>query len=151
MAPSFDHSNANIPLAMAIAGFAGVAWYIALEIVIRVYLTFKRYSGLYFYSLQFAAFGVIMHALSFIIHFFGLTDNKILSVSLIIIAWVPLVTGQSLVLYSRLHLLVRDQRRLKLLLWMIICDAVIFHTTTAVFKFGVSVASKIDCVETDGI
>jgi hypothetical protein len=48
-----------------------------------------------------------------------------------------MVTGQSLVLYSRLHLLVRDSRKLKWILYMIITDVFLFHIPTTVFTFGV--------------
>lgn len=48
-----------------------------------------------------------------------------------------MVTGQSLVLYSRLHLIMRDSRKLKWILYMIITDVFLFHIPTTVFTFGV--------------
>lgn len=47
-----------------------------------------------------------------------------------------MVTGQSLVLYSRLHLVVR--RKLPWVLTMIIVNAVLLHGGTTVLVFGVS-------------
>ena len=47
-----------------------------------------------------------------------------------------MVTGQAFVLYSRLHLVVRKQRTLRYLLYMIIIDAICFHIPTIVFTYG---------------
>ena len=47
-----------------------------------------------------------------------------------------MVTGQSLVLYSRLHLVVRKRLILKLVLAMIIWNAVTLHTPTIVLTIG---------------
>jgi hypothetical protein len=48
-----------------------------------------------------------------------------------------MVTGQSVVLYSRLHLLLpQDQKLLKPILYMIIIDAIVFHTPTSVLAIG---------------
>lgn len=47
-----------------------------------------------------------------------------------------MVTGQAFVLYSRLHLVVRNPRTLRIIMWMIIIDAVILHVPTIVFTYG---------------
>lgn len=47
-----------------------------------------------------------------------------------------MVTGQAFVLYSRLHLVVRNQNTLRYLLWTIIADATCLHTPTIVFTYG---------------
>ncbi|PGH23396.1 hypothetical protein AJ80_02506 [Polytolypa hystricis UAMH7299] len=47
-----------------------------------------------------------------------------------------MVTGQSMVLYSRLHLLLVSDKLLRLVLWMIIIDAIILHIPTAVVGYG---------------
>lgn len=46
------------------------------------------------------------------------------------------MTGQSLILYSRLHLVVRSQRILRSVLAMIIVDFCIFQIPTTVLIFG---------------
>lgn len=48
------------------------------------------------------------------------------------------MTGFSLVLYSRLNLVVRNRKILKAVLCMICVDAVCFHTPIIIFDFGVS-------------
>ena len=47
-----------------------------------------------------------------------------------------MVTGQAFVLYSRLHLVVRNQRTLHLVLGMILFDALALHLPTIVFTYG---------------
>jgi len=44
-----------------------------------------------------------------------------------------MVSGFSVVLYSRLHLVIRNPRVLQLVLAMIITDAFLFHVPTIVF------------------
>lgn len=58
---------------------------------------------------------------------------------MISVGWVAMVTGQSLVLWSRLHLIVTGERGQKILFytkWMIITNAVVLHTATIVVEFG---------------
>ena len=52
----------------------------------------------------------------------------------------PQVTGQAFVLYSRLHLVVRDRRILHGVLIMIIVDGVCLHIPTSVMTYGSSSA-----------
>jgi len=49
-----------------------------------------------------------------------------------------MVTGQSLALYSRLHLIVRDAIRIRWILYMIILNAVITYIPLIVLAFGVN-------------
>lgn len=121
---------------MAIAAFTAVAWYNVAELNVQVFLTFKRHRGLYFWSLLISSYGCILHALGFLLKFFQLTQNDYVSVSIITVGWYCMVTGQAVVLYSRLHLVVREQRILRGILSMIIVDAVCFHTPTTILTYG---------------
>ncbi len=73
--------------------------------------------------------------------FFQVWKNDYVSVAFITIGWYAMVTGQSLVLYSRLHLVVRDDRKIRWVLYMIIIDVFLFHFPTTVMTFGVSLFS----------
>ena len=119
---------------MAISAFTAVAWYNVAELNTQVFLTFKRRRGLYFWSLIISSYGCVLHALGFLMKFF-LTDLQFLSVTIITLGWYPMVTGQSVVLYSRLHLVVREQRILTGILTMIIVDAFIFHIPTTILTY----------------
>ena len=123
---------------MAIAAFTAVAWYNVAELNIQVFLTFKRHRGLYFWSLIISSYGCLLHALGFLLKFFQLTSNNYLSVTIITIGWYCMVTGQAVVLYSRLHLVVREQRVLRGILAMIIVDAICFHIPTSVLTYGLN-------------
>lgn len=78
-----------------------------------------------------------VYQLAFMAKFFQFWKNNYVSCAFITIGWYFMVTGQSLVLYSRLHLIVRDSRKLKWILYMIITDVFLFHIPTTVFTFGV--------------
>ncbi|KAI9824449.1 MAG: hypothetical protein M1832_001984 [Thelocarpon impressellum] len=119
-----------------ISAFSAIAWYNAIEINAQVFLTFKKRRGLYFWSLLITSWGIAVHVLSFILKFFVPSANWVLCATLTTIGWYPMVTGQSIVLYSRLHLVVRDPRILRFVLVMIIVDAVCFHIPTTVLTFG---------------
>ena len=123
---------------MAIAAFTAVAWYNVAELNIQVFLTFKRHRGLYFWSLIVSSYGCLLHALGFLLKFFQLTKNNYLSVTIITVGWYAMVTGQAVVLYSRLHLVVREQRVLRGILAMIIVDAICFHIPTSVLTYGLN-------------
>jgi len=56
--------------------------------------------------------------------------------------WVTMVTGKSVVLYSRLHLVLRNENILRAVKWMIIVDAILFHVTTTVVLFGSSLGDE---------
>lgn len=55
---------------------------------------------------------------------------------MLISVWMYRVTGQAFVLYSRLHLIVRNQRTLRLVFYMIIFNIFALHVPTTVFLYG---------------
>lgn len=124
-----------------IVALGTLAMYNAIELNVLAFLTFKRYRSLYFWSLVVAAWGIIPYALGFVLKFLEITTGraKWLAVVLLSIGWYPMVTGQSIVLWSRLHLIVSGERGTRILTftkWMIIVDACIFHPMTSVVTFG---------------
>lgn len=121
---------------MAIAAFTAIAWYNVIELNIQIFLTFKRRRGLYFWSLLISSYGCVLHALGFLMKFFRLTSNFNLCVTIVTIGWYSMVTGQAIVLYSRLHLVVQEQKVLRGILAMIIVDAFCFHIPTTVLTYG---------------
>ena len=128
---------------MAIAAFTAVAWYNVAELNIQVFLTFKRHRGLYFWSLLISSYGCALHALGFLLKFFKLTHNDYVSVTIITVGWYAMVTGQAVVLYSRLHLVVREQKILRGILAMIIIDAICFHIPTTILTYGSNSVSSV--------
>jgi hypothetical protein len=118
------------------AGLSAVAWYNAIELIILCFVSFKRYKGTYFWSLLIASASIIPHCLGFILLFFPTGVTPWLCVTFVIIGWCGMVTGQSMVLWSRLHLVLQDNRILWGVLWMICIDAFLFHGPIIVFLYG---------------
>jgi hypothetical protein len=127
----------TLPLAMTLGAFTAIAWYNVVDLNVLIWLTFKRRQGLYFYSLLVSSWGIVIYALAFLMKFFQVWKNNYVSVAFITIGWYAMVTGQSLVLYSRLHLVVRDNAKIRWILYMIIVDVFLFHIPTTVLTFGV--------------
>jgi hypothetical protein len=84
--------------------FISVSWYNVLELLLLIFTTFRRWRGLYFWSLLLSAgVGVLLYSLGFLLKFFT-PVSPMLAVAVLSIGWWTMVTGQSIVLYSRLHL-----------------------------------------------
>jgi hypothetical protein len=130
------YTGDSLALRIVIGSCIAVAWYNALELNILVLATFKRYGGLYFWSLLVASWGVIFYGIGFLFKFFQVISNDYVNVVFITIGWWCMVTGQSVVLYSRLHLILLNEKLLGLILKMIIVDAIILHIPTTVLTFG---------------
>ncbi|PLB46829.1 hypothetical protein P170DRAFT_362726 [Aspergillus steynii IBT 23096] len=136
------YTGGSLTLKIAIATLAGITWYNAVELIILVFVTFSQYSGLYFWSLFISSsVGLVPYSIGFLLKFFNLTDQTWLSVTFITVGWYCMVTGQSVVLYSRLHLLLPNHRILRRVLTMIIVNAVILHIPTTVLTYGSNLAS----------
>ncbi|MCJ1418901.1 hypothetical protein MMC32_005252 [Xylographa parallela] len=118
-----------------LAACTAVAWAFAVELNLTIFLTFKRYRGLYFWSLLISSWGCVLHALGFILKFL-VNTSWWAPIPFIEIGWVGMVTGQALVLFSRLHLVVRDYRITRYVLWIIIFDIFALHVPTIVFTVG---------------
>jgi hypothetical protein len=109
-----------------------------VELTVWVFYVFRRYTGLYFWSVLITTWGVTLHAIGFVLKDCVPACSWQLSTTIAEIGWVSMVTGFSIVLYSRLHLVIRNQRTLQLILAMIITDAFLFHVPTIVFQYGTS-------------
>ncbi|RYP32665.1 hypothetical protein DL768_011130 [Monosporascus sp. mg162] len=119
-----------------IATFIGIALYNVIELNVIILRTFKHRRGLYFCSFVVATWGIVPWCLGYLIKGFRLASGTTLYAVFISIGWCAMVTGQSLVLYSRLHLVLLNRLYLRLVLAMIIFDAVILHIPTIVMGFG---------------
>ena len=117
----------TLPICMTVAAFCAIAWFNFLELQFRIWWRFKQYKGLYFWSLVVASFGTMLHPLSFLMLDFRIWKNAQITGIVIGISWWAMVTGQALVLYSRLYLVVRDRRKIRWVLAMIITNVFILH------------------------
>ncbi|KAF2259048.1 hypothetical protein CC78DRAFT_443329, partial [Lojkania enalia] len=117
-----------------IVAFLTIAWYNVAELTILIQTFFKRHSGFYYYSLLVATWGIFLHGLGMFFKFYRITNSNILNTIVVWVGWIMMVTGQSIVLYSRLHLVVQASWT-RWILAMIIVNALALHTTTGVLTF----------------
>lgn len=135
------YRGSSLGMQITIATLAGVTWYNAFELVILLFVTFAQYRGLYFWSLLISSsIGLVPYSLGFLMKFFDLTSATWFPVTLLTIGWWCMVTGQSIVLYSRLHLVISNHRVLRRVLTMIIVDAIALHIPTTVLTYGTNLA-----------
>jgi hypothetical protein len=114
-----------------------LALYNALELLLLIFTTFSVYRGLYFWSLIVATTGLVPYSVGLILQYFRVT-KEVVGLAINNYGWWTMVTGQSVVLYSRLGVVLGkgNERILRYVKWMIIIDALLFHTTTTVVEFG---------------
>jgi hypothetical protein len=58
----FDIYGANRVLPRAMTSFTAIAWYNSLELLVLIFCIFKKYSGLYFWSLIINALSIVPYA-----------------------------------------------------------------------------------------
>ena len=130
-----SYTGNSIGVRIVIATFLGIAWYNVIELIVLIFLTFRRYHGPYFWSMLISAIGILPYSIGYLIKFFALTSATWLPVTLLTVGWWAMVTGQSFVLYSRLHLVLEDLRILRLVKGMIIMNIFLLHAPTTVLTF----------------
>ena len=97
--------------------------------------TFKVRRGLYFWSMFLASFGIVPHVIGLLIIYFDLTKEWV-GMAIVSIGWILMISGQSVVLYSRLHLILNNTKILRGVLALIIFNGVVWHISVTVLLFG---------------
>ena len=128
----------SFPIVMLMSAFLSIAFYSVLELILLILTTFTRWRGLYFWSLLIATWGIAINSLGYILKFFQVTPYTHFSVTLIILGWTSMVTGQSLVLYSRLHLVMHSARKLRFVLLLILTNILTCHIPIIVLVYCVN-------------
>lgn len=120
--------------------FCSIAMYNVIELNALIWNTFTRRSGLYFWTFAIATNGILPYAIGFILLSYsaGLPSYSIMCP--LVFGTVLMVSGQSMVLYSRLHLIRQETIVLRSVLVMIIVIGVLTHIPTAVFQLGTTAA-----------
>jgi hypothetical protein len=129
------------PTLFAIVVFISIAIYNVIELNFIIFVTFRKRRGLYFWSFLVSTWGIALYAVGFLLKQIQIGSLGILYVTLIAIGWCAMVTGQSVVLYSRLHIVLRNEMRMRAVLIMIIVDAIICHVPILVMLYGVNLAN----------
>ncbi|KAI6842842.1 hypothetical protein KC332_g3983 [Hortaea werneckii] len=109
----------------------------AVMLMLLIFTTFRKFQGLYFWALVTASSAIIPYQIGFMIEYFQLT-SQLAGLIITTWGWPAMVTGQSLVLYSRLGIVLGkgQARLLRAVKWMVIVDGVVFHVSTTVVVFG---------------
>ncbi|EUC34075.1 hypothetical protein COCCADRAFT_36231 [Bipolaris zeicola 26-R-13] len=128
--------TASLGILMTMAAFLAISMYNVIEIMFLIFAVFKQRTGLYFWSFFIATFGIAPHAIGFVLKFFQVTKMDLLSSAIIGVGWACMVIGQSVVLYSRLHLVVRDKARIRWVLYMIIFTGVVLGVPLFTLAMG---------------
>lgn len=127
----------NSSVIKAIMGaLVAVPLYNAAELIILIFMTFQRYKGLYFWSLTLSTtLGLLPSGIGNMLHYFAMGPLW-LALVLSNLGFYFLVPMQSVVLYSRLHLVLYDQQILRLVLYTVIVDAIILAVPITITSFG---------------
>lgn len=104
--------------------FFSLALYNAGELMCHIAVTFKHYRGLYCWSFVVSTVGIALGAVGYLLRSIGGSLSTYVYTALGIFGWAAMVTGQSLVLYSRLHIVLPRERLVRGVLIMIIVNAI---------------------------
>lgn len=126
-----DNTRTSVLVAMLT-----LAIYMSALVDLKVFTTFKRRNTIYFWSLLVTSWGIMSHSLGIILKWFVGSCPWYINTAFASFGWWGMVTGQSLVLYSRLHLVIRSPRILHSVLAMIIVNFCVFQIPTTVLTFG---------------
>ncbi|PON27673.1 hypothetical protein TGAM01_v203440 [Trichoderma gamsii] len=131
---------------MVIAGFFAVAIFNSIEILIWIFSKFKRRKNFYFWSLVVAALGILIHSIAVFLRYFALAPNVLMCV-FTLIGWWTMVTGQSFVMYSRLYLVVRDRRKIRWVLILIITNVFVLHLPVSILFLASNITHSTQFIE----
>lgn len=121
---------------ISIIVFMAIALYNALELTILIPLSFRRYRSLYFWSLFTSTIlGVAPASVAGVLQYFNLQPLSA-SVAVQNFAWIMMVPNQSVVLYSRLHLVSQNITILRIVRYLIVLSLAVIVVPTIVLNAG---------------
>ncbi|MCJ1422792.1 hypothetical protein MMC29_000672 [Sticta canariensis] len=123
---------------IAVSALAGMTLCLFVEVNMMIFYAFKKRQGLYFWSMQCGTLGVFVETVGIILKFFcspGTDAIWPLYMLFLLVGWSVYTTAQSLVLYSRLHLVMRNQRIQRYVLYMILSTIFTFVLPHWIFEW----------------
>lgn len=148
------YSGDSTTIVILIIFFASLTWYNAVELLALIFITFKVRKGLYFWSLLISTLGLVIYTLGYLLKLLGALPGQTRWIGLIFltIGWWTMVTGQSVVLWSRLHLVLppgtRSDRILTWTKWMIIANVMVLHFPTTAVTLGSNASDVLSAAAT---
>jgi hypothetical protein len=131
-----NSSNFNQTQRYIVVTLLGVSIYNCIELIPYIFATFKRYRGLYFWSLLVSILGIVMANVSNLVANFYPNPPRLEMALIGLVGWAFMVTGQSLVLYSRLDLLPLGDKTRRWVLRVIMFNAVVMQVPIMVLNAG---------------
>jgi hypothetical protein len=120
------------------AAIITLTYWMGMELLILVFLTFKRYNGLYFWTLITSTVGILIYNTAIIFVNFETPVSANATTITINIGWAITTLSYPLVLWSRLHLVIGHRPRLlKAILASILFVAIGSEATTLSVTWGV--------------
>lgn len=110
-----------------VAAVITLTYFLALESLLVASRTFERHSSVYFGSIVCTAIGIILYTTGTMCGFFGLIQDPGQILGITLSAQVMILSGFSIVIWSRLHLIIQNPEFLRGLLMLIILTSVILH------------------------
>ncbi|KAF5548102.1 hypothetical protein FMEXI_4891 [Fusarium mexicanum] len=142
-ASKFTSSGRYTPEAMIVVTCATISLYNGIELLLLILTSSRRHNDLFSWSLAVASIGVLPYASGWLVRYFDVIGD-VANMLINDIGWILLTTGQALVLYSRLNLLVKSITILKVTKWVIILNALVWHSTVTVLLFAIGTQQKLD-------
>lgn len=128
--------NVDDALDVSIVVFMSIALYNALELAVLIPLSFNHYRSLYFWALLTStALGVIPATIGSAMQFFNL-EPLWLTIVLTNVGFIMMIPTQSVVLYSRLHLVSQNRAILCFVRCLIILSLVVIVLPTILLNAG---------------
>lgn len=122
---------------LVITSFLSIALYIVIDLNFQIFATFKAFRSLYFWSVFVATWGIAFNAVGYLMRHHELAP-ALVTATIILIGWCTMITGQSVVLYSRLHVILVNRKVLRAVLIMIMVNAAWLHLPVIVLVYGVN-------------
>ena len=120
---------------LAASGFVAMSLLLAIDVGISIWRIFKKRQGLYFWCMTLGTLAVCLDVLGVIIKYFMLPKTLYLwplYTLLIIGGWSIYVPAELLVLYSRLHLVIRSRKVHRWVLVLIVSSSFCLLVPTAI-------------------
>ncbi|MCJ1267275.1 hypothetical protein MMC22_007160 [Lobaria immixta] len=120
---------------LAASAFVGITFYLIVETNIEIFRAFQKRQGLYFWSLECGSLAILTNNVGIVLKYLASSETSRiwpLNAFLLTIGWAIYSTAQSLVLYSRLHLVIRNQRIQRYVFLMILSTIFTFIIPTLV-------------------
>lgn len=132
------YTGDNVNIKRVMMAFTAIAWYNAIEIMFLAFFQFKRYTGLYFWSLMVTACAIILYETGVWAKMDNVVPETLITQTLDNIGWIFMIGGNSMVLYSRLHLITQNRTLLKCVFWGIIVNCILMYIPTTTLDYGVN-------------